>query len=131
MKLTVFGATGKTGQHLVEQALADGHEITVLARTPSKLTLQHARLRVITGNVLDAQKVDEAVAGSEAVISLLGPGKNQGEHIVTRGTSHIIAAMKKQGIRRIVLAAGAGVGDSNDRPTFVDRVISLLLHLMG
>lgn len=28
MKLTIFGATGRTGQHLVKKALEAGHEVT-------------------------------------------------------------------------------------------------------
>ena len=40
MKLAVLGATGRTGQHLVRQALEQGHEVAVLARTPTKLTFQ-------------------------------------------------------------------------------------------
>lgn len=39
MKITVFGATGGTGLQLVEQALAAGHEVTVVVRDPARLTV--------------------------------------------------------------------------------------------
>jgi uncharacterized protein YbjT (DUF2867 family) len=32
MRVLVLGATGATGRHLVEQALAQGHHVTALAR---------------------------------------------------------------------------------------------------
>jgi nucleoside-diphosphate-sugar epimerase len=44
MKLAVFGATGTTGSALVGQALAAGHELRVLARTPSKVSCTDQRL---------------------------------------------------------------------------------------
>ena len=39
MRLTIFGATGKTGKHLVRQALEAGYEVTAVARDPSKLDI--------------------------------------------------------------------------------------------
>ena len=73
MRLTLFGATGRTGQHLLEQALAAGHEVTVLARDPSKVKSQNARLKTLTGNVQNTAQVEQAIADSECVISVLGP----------------------------------------------------------
>ena len=69
MKLTIFGATGRTGQHLVKQAIAAGHDVTVLARNPAKLALQDPRLTVVRGEVKDAVQVARAVSGAQAVIS--------------------------------------------------------------
>ena len=65
MKLAIFGATGKTGRPLVEQALAAGHSVAALARDPAKLGMEHANLRVIKGDVLDANAVSEALRGVE------------------------------------------------------------------
>jgi uncharacterized protein YbjT (DUF2867 family) len=39
MRLTVFGATGGTGRHVVQQALADGHQVTAVVRDPARLQL--------------------------------------------------------------------------------------------
>ena len=61
MKLAIFGGTGRTGRLLVEQALAAGHEVTVLARTPAKLDVPPERLRVVQGDALDPNRVEEAV----------------------------------------------------------------------
>ena len=38
MKLTIFAATGGVGRQLLEQAVAAGHDVTAVARNPSKLT---------------------------------------------------------------------------------------------
>ena len=56
MKLAVFGGTGRTGRLLVEQALAAGHQVTVLVRTPSKLQIGDERLRTVQGDALDPER---------------------------------------------------------------------------
>jgi len=131
VKVTIFGGTGKTGQHLIQQALDSGHQVAVLARTPSKLTLQHEHLTIIQGDIQDAAKVSEAVKGADAVISVLGPCPNNPELGVSRGTDNIIAEMQKQGVRRLVVSAGAGIGDTNDRPTLIDKVIKTIIRLFS
>ncbi len=131
MKVAIFGGTGKTGQHLIQQALDAGHQVAVLARTPSKLALQHERLTIIQGDIQDAAKVNEAVKGVDAVISVLGPSSNNPELGVSKGTENIITGMQKNGVRRLVVSAGAGIGDSNDKPTVIDMVIKIIIRLFS
>ncbi len=127
--VAVFGGTGKTGRHLVEEALAAGYRVTVLARTPSKLALEHERLRVVKGDVLDRSAVGETVDGASAVLSALGPTKNTPDHQVSRGTENILDAMNEHGVRRIVISAGAGVGAEGDQPKLFNHLISFALKL--
>ena len=61
MKIAVFGATGGTGKQVVQQALAAGDQVTALVRDPAKLAIENANLTVVTGNVLDAAKVEETL----------------------------------------------------------------------
>jgi nucleoside-diphosphate-sugar epimerase len=129
MKITVFGATGRTGQHIVRQALAAGHQVIAFARTPSKLQIQHERLTVVQGDVQDQAQVERAVAGADAVISVLAPTHTNPPFQVSRGTENILAAMKKHGVRRLVISAGAGVGDPNDAPKLIHRLINTLIKL--
>lgn len=131
MKLTIFGGTGRTGKHVVQQALDAGHTVTVLARTPAKLGIDHPALTVVQGDIADATKVAEAVRGSDAVISALGPANNKPEYTITTGTRHIIDAMKAAGVRRLIVSAGAGVGDPNDKPQFINHVISFMLDVVS
>ena len=72
MKLLIFGATGGTGQQLVEQALEQGHYVTAFVRNPAKVAVKHERLKVVKGNVLDCDSVEAAVAGQDTVLSALG-----------------------------------------------------------
>lgn len=128
MKLSLFGATGRTGKHILEQALEAGHEVTALVRSPEKLITSGDQLKVIQGNVTDAARVEEAVAGADAVISALGPTDNKPTFTVSRGTALIIDAMEKHGVRRLVVSAGAGVEVSQDDPQFINKVIGFLVR---
>ncbi len=127
MRLAIFGASGRTGRPLVEQALAAGHDVVALARTPSSFPIKHERLHVVEGNVEDAAKVDEAVAGADAVLSVLGHSKTSNKDVLTVGTRNIINAMQKHGVKRLINLTGAGVRDPQDQPKLVDKVFGFAL----
>jgi putative NADH-flavin reductase len=129
MKLAVIGATGGTGKQVVEQALAAGHEVTALARDPGKLGIEHAKLRVVKGSLADAAKLEEAVAGADAVISTLGPRSNEPVFEISQGMDKIIAAMKKCGVKRLVMTAGMGIAAPADQPNAINKAISGMLAL--
>ncbi|MDQ2997829.1 MAG: SDR family oxidoreductase [Chloroflexota bacterium] len=131
MKIAVFGATGRAGQHLVEQALAAGQEVVALVRTPAKLNISDTRLSVIQGDVQDSAKVEQTIAGVDGVVSVLGPASNAPTFEISKGMQHILAAMSKHGVQRLVISAGAGVGDPNDAPKLIHKAINALLKLLS
>jgi len=131
MKVTIFGATGRTGQHLVEQALEREHEVTAFARSPQKLDAYRGHITIVEGDVQDAGAVQEAIAGADAVISVLGPTENTPDYQVTQGTRHILDAMKQYGVDRLIISVGAGVGDPKDEPRIFDKAINALLKLFS
>jgi uncharacterized protein YbjT (DUF2867 family) len=68
MKLTIFGATGGAGRQLIEQALAEGNEVVVYARNPSKLSMRHEHLTIVQGELHDKSNIERAVNGADAVL---------------------------------------------------------------
>jgi len=66
MKITIFGASGKTGSLLTDQALAAGYEVTAYVRTPGSIKQEHPKLKVIVGNMNDKLKLKEAISGADA-----------------------------------------------------------------
>jgi putative NADH-flavin reductase len=112
MKLSVFGATGPTGQQVVRQALEQGHNVVALARNPDKLAIHDPKLTIIPGNVLDPQSVEMAVEGSDAALSCLGRRPFRDPGVVIAGTRNIVAAMKKLGVRRLIIESAYGAGNS-------------------
>ncbi|MET7418933.1 NAD(P)H-binding protein [Dactylosporangium sp. NPDC005555] len=145
MRLTVFGATGPTGRRLVDQAVEAGHEVTAVTRHPIPtgsagfsavsagssavsagsgvdpsgpgVAARRAGLTFVTGDVLDPDAVDRAVAGSDAVLSSLGvPPTRRPVSVYSRGAANIVAAMHRHGVKRLV-AVSSSVMDPAWRPT--------------
>lgn len=131
MKIVVCGASGRTGAHIVEQALAAGHEVTAFVRTPSKVTIQHPKLRLFQGDVLDAAAVAKAIEGQEAVISAVGPTRQAAPGVMQAAAEAITAAMKAHGVRRLISTTGAGVRDPADQPKLLDHFIRFMLGLLS
>jgi putative NADH-flavin reductase len=73
MKVTVFGATGQIGRLVVGDLLAGGHDVTAYVRNPGKRGHSDPRLVTLTGELSDKARNQQAVRGSDAVISALGP----------------------------------------------------------
>lgn len=74
MKVAIFGATGIVGRAITEEALAEGHEVTILTRDAGKVRIKNDRLTVVVGNVTDRATVRNVVEGQDAVIQSLGIG---------------------------------------------------------
>jgi uncharacterized protein YbjT (DUF2867 family) len=118
MNLLVLGATGRTGRLVVEQALAAGHTVTALVRSPEKLTTANSNLHVITGEATDASAILRALEGADAVISTLG-GKGS---VITDSTQAIVAAAREAGVRRVVVLSSWLV--ERDRMDAVTRLLT-------
>lgn len=127
MKLVVFGASGRTGKPLVEQALNAGHEVVAFVRSPEKMTQQHENLTIVKGDAMNAADVDGAIAGADAVLSTLGHTKTTPDNMQTIATEHIVTAMKKQGVRRLISLTGAGLEAPQDKPQLINHIIKLAL----
>ena len=112
MKLLIFGATGSIGRQVVEQALEQGHTVTAFARTPATLNIQHPKLKLFQGDVMNLPSVEQAMQGQEAVVCVLGSGKTLTGTIRSEGTRQIIQAMEQAGIRRLICQSTLGAGDS-------------------
>jgi putative NADH-flavin reductase len=129
VKLTILGATGGVGRHLVTQALAAGHHVTAVVRDPAKLPSQHQNLNVVRADALDADSIRSAVDGADAVLSAMGANsRNDPLRPASSAATAAVAAMKEAGVRRIiVVSAGtlnrAGVGI----PLVIHRVLMPLL----
>ena len=109
MKVLVIGAAGRSGEALINEALAAGHSVTAFVRGGAQY--KKANVRVIAGDVLDADAVDVAVAGQDAVIDALG-GKTPWK-VTTMETSaahNIVDAMRRNGVRRFAEDFGGWSG---------------------
>lgn len=109
MKISVFGASGRTGILIVYQALNQGHQVTAFTRRVSGIPIQHEKLKIVEGEILDPVKVREAVAGQDAVLCALGLDKNKPSTVLSDGTRNILKVMEEEGVRRFICMSSAGI----------------------
>jgi putative NADH-flavin reductase len=129
MRLVVFGASGGTGQHLVQQALAQGHTVSAFTR---RLELVRAapspKLTVIPGDIHDLAAVSAAIAGQDAVLSALGARTLGRSDVLEAGVQNILAGMAAHGVRRIIVLGASGASGESAQHQGV--VVRLLLKLV-
>ncbi len=124
MRMLVIGGTSGIGLRLVEQALAEGHAVTVLARNPDKLQIADPNLNVVKGDATDPLAVEEVVAGQEAVCLSLGVKTPAKVTVFSEGTKNTVAAMQKHGVKLLIAITGIGAGDSRGHGGFFyDRLL--------
>lgn len=129
MRIFVIGATGATGQQIVDRGLTQRHNITALVRNPDKFEMQHKSLHVVKGDMLSSVSLD-VVQQQDAVISSLGTKKISLEPVtlLSEGTKNLVRVMERHGVKRLICITGLGAGDSKGHGGFVyDKLILPLI----
>jgi putative NADH-flavin reductase len=127
MKIIVFGATGRTGQQVVRQALNNGLEVTAFVRNPAKLDVRHEMLRVVQGDAMSREQVSAAIAGHDAVVSCLGSARGLKRSTELQEMArNIVDGMREHGVKRIVYTASAGI--DREIPGLSGKLIMYLLR---
>ncbi|MEM7134275.1 MAG: SDR family oxidoreductase [Chloroflexota bacterium] len=123
MKVIIFGATGKTGQHTWQQALEQGHEVTVFVRSVGKIESTDANLHIVQGDVFDANSVTNAIAGHQAAIVCLGSTNLKDKTTLTNGTKNVVNGMIQHDTSRLIVISAAGVGESWVQIPLMPRIL--------
>lgn len=127
MKVTIFGATGFSGQAILADSIKQGHEVTILVRDASKIPIKHQNLTIVEGNVLNPQTVASVLHHQEAVIQCLGVGgKGDGKPttFISDATKIIVDEMQNQKIKRLIAMSNVGAGNSIAfQPWFFTKII--------
>jgi uncharacterized protein len=113
VNICLFGATGRVGTIILENALSQQHNVTALVRDVKKLNRNAAGLMVKTGNVLNETDLAKCLTGSNVVISALN---TDGTATLSESMPFIIKHMKKQGIKRIITIGTAGILQARSAP---------------
>jgi uncharacterized protein YbjT (DUF2867 family) len=121
MRILILGATGRTGKHLLEQALQRGYHVHVLVRIKNKLPLDHGHLTVFEGSPSDPGALDNAMNGCEAVLSALNISRYNDfpwtklrtpVDFLSSVMKSIIELMATHGIKRIIFTSAWGVAET-------------------
>ncbi len=115
MRVTVFGAAGKTGRLVVEEAVRRGLDVTASVRDASRASFDGTAVRTVVGDGRDAGAVAEALSGSDAAVSVMGIPSGTGPTTdLSDATRAIVSAMEFHGPGRLILAMNTAV--FHDRP---------------
>ena len=126
MKITVFGATGGIGGHVVRQALDAGHKVTAVVRDPARFDVSHPALEVATvPGLTDPEVLRPVLEASDAAISGVGPRGRKDGPVASSTTRGILRAMEASGVRRFVAVSAVPVGPVPKGESFVNRRILL------
>ena len=143
----VVGATGKTGQRLVEQLLAKNHKVRVIARSPQSFSaamLNNPSMTVIEASVLELKDAEmaEHAKNCAAVVSCLGHGLDfkgmfgEPKQLCTDATRRLcdaIASNKPTEPTKFILMNTVGVRnpDLAEKRTWYERgLLTLLRHTL-
>ncbi len=114
LKILVYGASGKLGTHLIDEALMRGHQVTAVSRDPASITRSDPHLAVVKGNILDPESVASLVAGQDVVIiavrGVIGKSKNPQDSVALSGVEKVVDALRAggDGAARLIHVGGSG-----------------------
>lgn len=126
MKIAIIGASKGIGKYLLEQALEEGYEVTVLLRNPNKLQISNPHLHIQQGDIRDASSVAKVVQGQDGVCVCIGvaPGRKPVK-VFSEGIKNIIESIADNTAQKLIVVTGIGAGDSKGHGGFLyDRVIN-------
>jgi len=122
MKVLVVGGAGKTGRAVVERAVQQGHRVTAFVHRDGGYDVPGVEVR--SGDAGDTAVMESAIVGQDAVIDTVG-GKTPYRRttLETSVAATIVAAVQRQGVRRLVVTSSLGLGDSYANTSLLFRAL--------
>ena len=107
MKIALYGATGNSGSRILKELVSRGHEVIVIARDPSTVSVPEGNVTVRQDDLSDPQKIAAAVDGADVVVSAYAPPHDDTDAIVGV-TQRQVTALHQSPSTRLVVVGGAG-----------------------
>lgn len=118
MRVLVIGATGVLGRPAVRRLLADGHDVSGLARSADRAAVVAAQgITPVVGDLFDSSALAAVLPGHEAVVNLatripsagkgaLGMGWAANDHVRVDGSAALVAAASDCADVRVIVQEG-------------------------
>ena len=136
LKIMVYGATGRVGSRVVNEALERGHNVIAVSRDPGQIKQQHARLSTAKGDILDRESVAELIAKQDVVVvsvrGSVGDSKAPEDTVHRMAAEILVGVLRDMGdiAPRMIYVGGAGslevepgVLYADNLPKFMPRFI--------
>ncbi len=121
--VTVFGASGFLGRHVVRELCKKGHRVRAAVRHPMEANFLNpmgavGQVQIFQANVRFRTSVSDALAGADAAVNLVGilapVGKNTFEGVQTLGAQNIAQEAARVGIEDLIHVSAIGADAESD-----------------
>ena len=106
MNVVLYSPTGMIGSRVLNELVSRGHNVTAVARDPSKVPA-HPGVAALKGDIFDTDDVAAKAVGADAVISAYGPGSGDVNDLL-KATRSLIAGLDRADVKRLIFVGGAG-----------------------
>jgi len=133
LKILVYGATGKVGTHVVDEALQRGHFVTAVSRDPSRIQRRHPHLSVVAGDLLDAESIADLAAGQDVIVisvrGIIGKSKKPENAIQRIAVEKVVNVLREIGddAPRLIHVGGSGTLEVEPGVLWADKIPKLFI----
>jgi uncharacterized protein len=107
MQIALFGATGHLGGGILNEALQRGHSVVAIVRDPARLTLKHANLKFIIGEIADPKSYLPGLRDVDAAIASISARRNGAPDDVPKAAGILLEALPRAQVEQLVWIGGA------------------------
>ncbi|MDH3350162.1 MAG: NAD(P)H-binding protein [Gammaproteobacteria bacterium] len=128
LKILVYGATGKVGTHVVDEALQRGHFVTAVSRDPSRIQRRHPHLSVVAGDLLDAESIADLAVGQDVIVisvrGIIGKSKKPENAIQRIAVEKVVNVLREIGddAPRLIHVGGSGTLEVEPGVLWADKI---------
>jgi len=123
-RVAILGASGGVGRRIVVRALERGFGVIGQTRNIDKLADLRDQIKILAFEPRDRAQLKKFLRGADAAIFALGVDKLGTTTLFSEVTACLIAAMKTEGVRRLIAITGVGAGETRGHGGFLyDRII--------
>jgi len=128
LRILVYGATGKVGTHVVDEALQRGHQVTAVSRDPSRIQKQHENLSVVAGDLLDSASIADLASDKDVIVisvrGILGKSKDPENALQRVAVERVVEVLREIGddAARLIHVGGSGTLEVKPGVLYADTI---------
>jgi len=107
MKIAIIGASGWLGSTIAREAIARGHDVTVIGRSADKLT-QFTGAQIAVADLDDPDSIVSAIAGAEVVAAAVTDRSTDDRSRIPATARTLLELLPRAGVNRLAYVGGGG-----------------------
>ncbi|MFT4823159.1 MAG: putative NADH-flavin reductase [Halioglobus sp.] len=109
LNILVYGATGRIGQVIVDEALQRGHRVTGVSRSPEKLDVNHKNFTAAKGDLASRTGIAKLIGWADAVIitiSAKSPDNRPENSLLVDATTNVLDILRETQFKPYIVQIG-------------------------